>query len=129
MGLVLNKVMAFYLNLYNVERDREIQREGERVGWLRFTSHRQRGHLETAPPFTVPCAGHETRFLNRSHQESNPGPSRGREIEITAGGHHVICCYGQSCESGHQRKHCVTLINQSSFDWLIPLSHLFGVRR
>ena len=27
------------------------------VGWLvvfRLTSHRQRGHLETAPPFTVP---------------------------------------------------------------------------
>ena len=25
------------------------------VGWLCFTSHRQRGHLETASPFTVPC--------------------------------------------------------------------------
>ena len=25
------------------------------VGWLCLTSHRQRGHLETAPPFTVPC--------------------------------------------------------------------------
>ena len=24
------------------------------VGWLCFTSHRQRGHLETVPPFTVP---------------------------------------------------------------------------
>ena len=24
-------------------------------GWLCFTSHRQRGHLETAPPFNVPC--------------------------------------------------------------------------
>ena len=23
------------------------------VGWLCFTPHRQRGHLETAPPFTV----------------------------------------------------------------------------
>ena len=28
-----------------------------RIGWLCFTSHRQRGHLETAPPFTVPCEG------------------------------------------------------------------------
>ena len=30
-------------------------------GWLCFTSHRQRGHLETAPPFTVPCEGREAR--------------------------------------------------------------------
>ena len=25
------------------------------VGWLCLTSHRHRGHLETASPFTVPC--------------------------------------------------------------------------
>ena len=31
------------------------------VGWLCFTSHRQRGHLEMAPLFTVPCEGHEAR--------------------------------------------------------------------
>ena len=31
------------------------------VGWLFLTSHRQRGHLETAPPFTVPCEGSEAR--------------------------------------------------------------------
>ena len=30
-------------------------------GWLCLTSHRQRGHLETAPPFTVPCEGREAR--------------------------------------------------------------------
>ena len=35
------------------------------VGWLCFTSHRQRGHLEMAPPFTVPCEGREARFLHR----------------------------------------------------------------
>ena len=29
------------------------------VGWLCLMSHRQRGHLETAPPITVPCEGHE----------------------------------------------------------------------
>ena len=46
------------------------------VGWLCFTSHRQRGHLETAPPFTVPGQGREARFLHRSHWESNTGPSR-----------------------------------------------------
>ena len=42
------------------------------VDWLCFTSHQQQGHLETAPPFTVPCEGHEARFLHRSHWESNP---------------------------------------------------------
>ena len=31
------------------------------VGWLCLMSHRQRGHLETAPPFTVPCEGREAR--------------------------------------------------------------------
>ena len=47
------------------------------VGYLCFTSHRQRGQLETAPPFTVPYKGREAWFLHRSHWESNPGPSRG----------------------------------------------------
>ena len=35
------------------------------VGWLRFTSHRQRGQLGLAPPpppFNVPCEGREARF-------------------------------------------------------------------
>ena len=36
------------------------------VGWLCLTSNRQRGHLETAPPFTVPCEGREAWFLHRS---------------------------------------------------------------
>ena len=31
------------------------------VGWLCLTSHRQRGHLETTPPITVPCEGREAR--------------------------------------------------------------------
>ena len=31
------------------------------VGWLCLTSHRQRGHLETAPPYTVPFEGREAR--------------------------------------------------------------------
>ena len=29
--------------------------------YLCFTSFQQRGHLETAPPFTVPCEGREAR--------------------------------------------------------------------
>ena len=37
------------------------------VGWLCFTSHRQRGHLEMAPPFTDPCEGHKARFLHRTN--------------------------------------------------------------
>ena len=41
------------------------------VGWLVVfyvpsqRSHRQRGHLETVTPFTVPCEGCEARFLHR----------------------------------------------------------------
>ena len=35
-----------------------------------LTSHRH--HLETAPPFTVPCEGRKARFL---HREPNSGPS------------------------------------------------------
>ena len=42
------------------------------IGWLCFTSHQQRGHLETAPPFTLPLEGSEAQFLQYSHQESNP---------------------------------------------------------
>ena len=34
------------------------------IGWLCFTSHRQRGHLETAPPFTVPCKGRDIEKIN-----------------------------------------------------------------
>ena len=33
-------------------------------GWLCLTSHQQQDHLETAPPFTVPCGGHEARYLH-----------------------------------------------------------------
>ena len=47
------------------------------VGWLCFTSHRQRSHLETAPPFTVPCKGREAQFLHRPHRELNPESLRG----------------------------------------------------
>ena len=50
------------------------------VGWLYFTSHRRRGHLETAPPFTDPCEGREARFSHRSHRESNTGQSLGSPL-------------------------------------------------
>ena len=49
------------------------------VGWLCLTFHQQRRHLETVPPFTVPCEGREARFLHRS-TGSNPGPSRGSPL-------------------------------------------------
>ena len=45
-----------------------------------FTSHRQRGHLETAPQFTVPCEGREARFIHRTHRESNHRPSCGSPL-------------------------------------------------
>ena len=32
------------------------------VSWLCFTSLRLRGHLKTAPPFTVPCEGREAQY-------------------------------------------------------------------
>ena len=35
----------------------KLQGSGLLTGWLCFTSHRKRGHLETAPPFTVACEG------------------------------------------------------------------------
>ena len=38
-----------------------LYRDDALVGWLSLTSHRQRGHLETAPPFTVPCEGREAQ--------------------------------------------------------------------
>ena len=50
------------------------------AGWLCFTYHRQQSHLETAPPFTVPCEGRDPRFLHHSHRESNPGLSRGSPL-------------------------------------------------
>ena len=49
--------------------------------WLCFKPHRQRGHLETAAPFTVPCKGREAHFLHCSHRESNPRPSRDSPLQ------------------------------------------------
>ena len=48
--------------------------------WLCLTSHRQLGHLETAPPFTVPCEGSEARLIHRSDRDLNPGPSHGSPL-------------------------------------------------
>ena len=66
-----------------IQTDRMRQKiQGWLVGWLCLMSHRQRGHLETAPPFTVPFEAYEARFLHRSHWESNPGPPRGSPLHI-----------------------------------------------
>ena len=53
---------------------------GSLVGWLCLTSHRQRGHLETALPFTVPCGGREARFVHRPHRELNPESLHGSPL-------------------------------------------------
>ena len=52
-------VVKYFLSNF-AEKIMEIQVKFN-VGWLCLTSHRQRGHLETAPPFTVPCEGREAR--------------------------------------------------------------------
>ena len=44
-----------------------------KVCWLCFTSHRQRGHLETVPPFTVHCEGREARFYTVPTGNRTPG--------------------------------------------------------
>ena len=46
---------------------------------LCFTSLQQRGHLEMASPFTVPCK-REARFLHHSNRESSPGLPRGSPL-------------------------------------------------
>ena len=63
------------------------------VGWLCFTSHRQRGHLEMAPPFTVRCEGREARLLHRTHRELNSEPSRGSPL-------HYRCATQAPIQSG-----------------------------
>ena len=51
------------------------------VDWLVvFNVLSQRDHLETAPPFTVPCEGREAQFLHRTHRELNPGSLRGSPL-------------------------------------------------
>ena len=50
------------------------------VGWMCLTSHRQRGHSETAPPLTVPSEGREAQFLHRPHRESNSRSVRGSPL-------------------------------------------------
>ena len=54
------------------------------VGWLVvFTSHRQRGHLETAPNLLSLAKDVKLGFYT-SHRESNPGPSRGSPLFVTS---------------------------------------------
>ena len=65
------------VSVYNFSSNKKRVQYKWLVGWSCFTSHRQRGHLETAPPF---CEGCEARVLHRSHRESNPGPSRGSPL-------------------------------------------------
>ena len=49
-----------------------------RVGWLvGFYVQSTARSFRDGTPFTVPCEGRGPRFLQRSNQESNPGPSHG----------------------------------------------------
>ena len=84
------------------------------VGWLCFTSNQQRGHLEMAPPFTVPCEGREARFLHRSHRESNPRQSRGSPL-------HCRCSAPAPQHSGNHR-----ILNSIINDYSIIV--FFGIK-
>ena len=44
-----------------IQRKPKLTKSTRWLGWLCFTSHRQRCYLETAPPLTVPCEGREAR--------------------------------------------------------------------
>ena len=47
------------------------------VGWLVvFNAPSTVRSFRDGTPFTVPCEGREARFLNRTHQGTNPVPSR-----------------------------------------------------
>ena len=68
------------------------------TGWLCFiASHRQRGHLETAPPFTVSCDERVAPFLHRSHRELNPGLSPGSPLHNRCAMPAPPCHTGMSC--------------------------------
>ena len=43
------------------------------VSWLCLPSHQERGHLETAPQFTVSCKGREARFFTAPTGNRTPG--------------------------------------------------------
>ena len=68
-------------NIYKVTKALISKRGGVRTDslfvCLCLTSLQERGHLETAHPFTVPYEGHEARQI---HRESNPGSSRGSPL-------------------------------------------------
>ena len=71
------------------------------IDWMCFTSQRQQSHLETAPPFTVPCEGHVARY-NINH-----------EIKTYISDNHTImrvfwlhlCLPRSVCSANHFRHH------------------------
>ena len=54
------------------------------IGSMCFTSHRQRVHLETAPPLTVPCEGSEARFYTIPSGNRTPGRRMAAHYTTTA---------------------------------------------
>ena len=76
-----------------------------KVGLLCFTSQRQRGYLETAPPFTVPCDGRKARFVHRSLRESNPG--RHQAVRYTTAAPSKLL-FGEE-----------TLVNEICYSWWV----------
>ena len=72
------------------------------VGLLCLTSHRQRGHLETVPPFTVPCEEREAQFLHRPYWKSNHGSDKKCQYE-DHGRSPVNAAYGLHCEKVNEK--------------------------
>ena len=70
------------------------------VDWLCLTSHRERGHLEKAPPFTVPCEGHEARFLHPTGIE----PWAVAWQSITQPLRHASCTQGSVQENNNKKQ-------------------------
>ena len=63
------KAIIFY-QVFRREKKRKLQ---HLFVCLCFTSLQQRSHLETAPPFTVPCEGREARKIHRPNENRTPG--------------------------------------------------------
>ena len=89
--------------------------QGYMIGWLCFTSHRQRGHLETAPQFTVPCEGHEARFFSPFPPGIDPRAVAWQSITLLL--RHLlmvgVITYNNICTNYHQMCICIYIYSFS----------------
>ena len=78
MGLRLRTVVSFFKKRTPDPSDESASSSVNDwlVGWLCFTSHRQRGHLETAPHLLSLAKDVKLGFNTVPTGNRNPGPSR-----------------------------------------------------